>query len=145
MRDIQHLFGVAGAKHAELVHDGLGHRVVAGDGGGVRFRRFRTQLRPPDLLHHHRFARGSGRFQRGDEAGGLADALGIDGDHVHVLVFGQPADALADGHVAFVAGHDAGRGADAAVAGQGIKMRAVGAGLGGDADPPRHRPAAIEG
>ena len=43
-----------------------------------------------------------------------------------------------------VAGHHAQRCADAAVAGQRIKMRAVGAGLAGDADASRNRPAAVE-
>ena len=60
---------------------------------------------------------------------GLANALGVDCDHVHFGIFRQPADAFAHRHVGFVAGHDAERRADAAVARQRVEMRAVGAGL----------------
>ncbi|MDT4808027.1 hypothetical protein FQZ97_408840 [compost metagenome] len=85
-----------------------------------------------------------GRFEGGEEAVDVADGFGVGHHHVDLRRLHQPADGVAQGDVGFVAGGDADRRAQPALPRQAEQVRPVGAGLGGDADPPGQRNAAFQ-
>ncbi len=103
-----------------------------------------TERAAADLHEHDGLAVAPREIQRGDEARALADALRIRADHLHLGGLRHPADHLAERDIGLVAGGDADGRPQAACAGQGEHMRAIGAGLAGDADGPRMRPALLE-
>ncbi len=103
----------------------------------MRARARLAQFAAPHLHHHDGLSRDPGGLERRDEAGGFADALGVDGDDIRVRIPHHPADHLADGDVRLVARGDAERRAQAALARQGEQMRPIGARLADDADPAR--------
>ena len=142
--DVQRLLGGAGAQHAEFAQHRLGHRVIAGDGGGVGFRRLATQGGAADLHHHDGFAVAAREVEGGEEFLAFANALGIGANHIHLWRAGHPAQHIAQRDIGLIAGGDANRRAKEAVARHGIDMGAIGARLRGDADPPGERPAGLE-
>ena len=142
--DVEHFLGGAGADDAVFGEHRVGDGVIAGDGGGVGGGGLGAEAGAADFHQHHRLAGGAGGGERNGEAFGFADALGIGGDDVGAVMLGEPADDVPDGDVALVAGGDADRDADAAVAGGGVDMGAVGAGLAGDADAAGYRPTGFD-
>ena len=97
-----------------------------------------------DLEQHHRLARTLGRRQRRDKHIGLGDALDIGGNHVDLGVLHVPMDDLADCHIRLVAGGDALRRADAAVARQRDQVGTKGPGLADHTNAPRQGPTAFK-
>ena len=86
----------------------------------MRFRRLAAEFTAANLLHDNGFFGRASGFERRDEAGGFADAFGVNRDDIDIVILRQPANAFADRNVAFVAGHYAQRCANAAVARQSV-------------------------
>ncbi len=92
-----------------------------------------------DLHHHDRLAGPARRFEGCDQAFGFADSLGIQRDHIGVVVVDHHLDHLAQRDVGLVARHCTGRQPDARPRRRGQDMAAIGAGLADDGDAARAR------
>ena len=108
VRDVQHLLGIARADTrrtraitASVTASSPAIEAVCDFAALVP-----SSLRPTFCMTTGFFA-ARGGFQRGDQAGRLANAFGVDGDHVDLGIFRQPADAFAHRDVGLVAGHHA--------------------------------------
>ncbi len=142
--DVHQFLGGPGADHRIVAQHGVQHLVVAGQRSGVGQRRAATQGAAPDLVQDHRLAGAMRGLQGGEEAVDVADGFGVGHHHVDLRRLHQPADAVAQGDVGLVTGGHADRGSQAALARHAEQVRAVCAGLGGDAYPAGQRYATFQ-
>ena len=119
--------------------------IITRDGSGVGFRRSSPQSAGADLHHDHGLAIAPRQIKGCDKASTFANAFRIGANHFHFRRLRHPTNRLTQRNVGLIAGSHTNRGAKPALARHGKNMRAISAGLGGNADIAANGPALFEG